>query len=91
MMEVPTIIKTWIDSDGVTVYTVLYKDGSSCDMTTQQYVYLKASVQAVADMDAIAAPGSQLEEAPTPSEPAQNILESPDLRDGSEEVEGSSN
>lgn len=82
MMEVPTIIKTWIDSDGVTVYTVLYKDGSSCDMTAQQYDYLKASAQAVADMDAIAAPGSQLEEATTSSEPAQNILESPDLRDG---------
>lgn len=82
MMEVPTIIKTWIDSDGVTVYTVLYKDGSSCDMTAQQYDYLKASAKAVADMDAIVAPGSQLEETPTSSEPAQNILESPDLRDG---------
>lgn len=82
MMEVPTIIKTWIDSDGVTVYTVRYKDGSSCDMTAQQYDYLKASAQAVADMDAIAAPGFQLEETPTSSEPAQNILESPDLRDG---------
>nr|DAW59573.1 MAG TPA: hypothetical protein [Inoviridae sp.] len=32
MLEVPTIIKTWVDSDGVTVYTVLYKDGSTCDM-----------------------------------------------------------
>ena len=82
MMEVPTIIKTWIDSDGVTVYTVQYKDGSTCDMTVQQYDYLKASAQAVADMDAKAAPGSQLEETPTSSEPAQNILESPDLRDG---------
>lgn len=82
MMEVPTIIKTWIDSDGVTVYTVLYKDGSTCDMTVQQYDYLNASAQAVADMDAKAAPGSQLEETPTSSEPAQNILESPDLRDG---------
>ena len=82
MMEVPTIIKTWIDSDGVTVYTVQYKDGSTCDMTVQQYDYLKASAQAVADMDAKAAPGTQLEETPTSSEPAQNILESPDLRDG---------
>ena len=81
-MEVPTIIKTWVDSDGVTVYTVLYKDGSTCDMTVQQYDYLKASSQAVADMDAETAPGTQLEEAPTSSEPAQNILESPDLRDG---------
>ena len=82
MMEVPDIIKTWVDSDGVTVYTVQYKDGSSCDMTVQQYDYLKASAQAVADMDAKAAPESQLEETPTSSEPAQNILESPDLRDG---------
>lgn len=82
MMEVPDIIKTWVDSDGVTVYTVQYKDGSTCDMTVQQYDYLNASAQAVADMDAKVAPGSQLEETPTSSEPAQSILESPDLRDG---------
>lgn len=82
MMEVPDIIKTWVDSDGVTVYTVQYKDGSTCDMTVQQYDYLKASAQAVDDMDAKAAPGSQLEETPSSSEPVQNILESPDLRDG---------
>lgn len=82
MMEVPDIIKTWVDSDGVTVYTVQYKDGSTCDMTVQQYDYLKASAQAVADMDAEAAPVSQLEETPTSSEPAQNILVSPDMRDG---------
>lgn len=82
MMEVPTIIKTWIDSDGVTVYTVRYKDGSTCDMTVQQYDYLNASAQAVADMDVKAAPGSQLDETSTSSEPSQNILESPDLRDG---------
>lgn len=82
MMEVPTVIKTWVDSDGVTVYTVQYKDGSTCDLTVQQYDYLNASAQAVADMDAKAAPGSQVEETSTFSEPAQNILESPDLRDG---------
>ena len=81
-MEVPKILKTWVDSDGVTVYTVQYKDGSTCDMTVQQYDYLKASSQAVADMDSKFASGSQLEETPTSSEPAQNILESPDLRDG---------
>lgn len=81
MMEVPAIIKTWVDSDGVTVYTVQYKDGSTCDMTVQQYDYLKASAQAVADMDAKAAADSQLEETP-PSEPSQNITESPDLREG---------
>lgn len=81
MMEVPTIIKTWIDSDGVTVYTVQYKDGSTCDMTVQQYDYLKASAQAVADLDAKAAADSQPEENP-PAEPAQDITESPDLREG---------
>lgn len=82
MMEVPTIIKTWVDSDGVTVYTVQYKDGSRCDMTVQQYDYLKASAQAVADLDSKAAAESPPEETPPPAEPAQNISESPDLRDG---------
>ena len=83
MMEVPNIIKTWVDSDGVSVYTVQYKDGSTCDMTVQQYEYLKASAQAVADMDAKVPTDSQPEETPAPFEPAQNITESPDLRDGS--------
>lgn len=81
-MEVPTIIKTWIDSDGVTVYTVQYKDGSTCDLTMQQYDYLEASAQAVADMDAKAAAESPSEAASAPEQPAQNITESPDLRDG---------
>lgn len=79
-MEVPTIIKTWLDTDGVTVYTVQYADGSTCDMTVQQYDYLKASAQAVADLDAKAAE-SQSEEPPAPAEPAQDITESPDLRE----------
>lgn len=89
MMEVPAIIKTWVDSDGVSVYTVQYKDGSTCDITVQQYEYLKASAQAVADMDAKAAAESSLEASPTPEQPAQNITESPDLRDDyvPEEVE----
>ena len=87
MMEVPTIIKTWIDTDGVTVYTVQYKDGSTCDLTVQQYDYLKASAQAVADMDAKAAADSRPETAPSSEEPAQNITESPDLRDGYEPQE----
>lgn len=87
MMEVPSIIRTWIDTDGVTVYTVQYKDGSTCDMTVQQYDYLKASAQAVADMDAKAAADSQPETAPASGEPAQNIIESPDLRDGYVEQE----
>lgn len=82
MMEVPTIIKTWIDTDGVTVYTVQYKDGRTCDMTVQQYDYLKASAQAVADLDSKAAAEGKAEESPAPAEPAQNITESPDLRDG---------
>lgn len=81
-MEVPAIVKTWVDSDGVTVYTVQYKDGSSCDMTVQQYDYLKASAQAVADMDAKAVGDSPSEAPPAPEEPAQNISESPDLRAG---------
>ena len=81
-MEVPTIIKTWIDADGVTVYTVQYEDGRTCDMTVQQYDYLKASAQAVADLDAKASAASQPEETPAPAEPAQDITESPDLRDG---------
>ena len=80
MMEVPTIINIWVDSDGVTVYTVQYKDGSTCDMTVQQYDYLKASAQAVADMDAKAAADSSLEASSAPEDPAQNIIESPDLR-----------
>lgn len=87
MMEVPAIIKTWVDSDGVTVYTVQYKDGSTCDMTVQQYDYLRASAQAVADMDSKFSVDSQPVETPVPAEPAQNITESPDLRDGFVPVE----
>ena len=81
MIELPTIIKTWVDSDGVSVYTVQYNDGSSCDMTVEQYDYLKASAQAVADLDAKSSE-SQPEETPASVEPAQNITESPDLREG---------
>lgn len=87
-MEVPIIVKTWIDTDGVTVYTVQYKDGSTCDMTVQQYDYLKVSAQAVADLDAQAAAGEgQTQSADhtqdaAAEEPAQDITESPDLRDG---------
>lgn len=87
-MEVPAIIKTWVDSDGVTVYTVQYKDGTTCDMTVQQYDYLKASAQAVADMDSKASADSQPAETPVPAEPVQNITESPDLRDGYVPEEG---
>ena len=82
-MEVPTIIKTWVDSDGVTVYTVQYKDGSTCDMTVQQYDYLKASAEAFVKLDS--QQDAQDSFSPEPSfsgEPAQNITESPDLREG---------
>lgn len=81
MLEVPIIVKTWIDSDGVTVYTVQFEDGRTCDMTVQQYDYLKASAKAVADLDANATE-SQPQDLSPPAEPAQNITESPDLRDG---------
>jgi len=82
-MEVPTIIKIWVDSDGVTVYTVQYKDGSTCDMTVQQYDYLKASAEAVVNLDSQQdAQDSSSPEAPFSGDPAQNITESPDLREG---------
>lgn len=81
-MEVPTIIKPWVDSDGVTVYTVQYKDGSTCDMTVQQYDYLMASVEAVVELDSQQdAQEDSSSEAPFSREPAQNITESPDLRE----------
>lgn len=87
-MEVPTIIKTWIDSDGVTVYTVQYKDGSSCDMTVQQYDYLKASVEAAVKLDSQQDVHEDFSpEGSFSDEPAQNITESPDLRDGYEPYE----
>ena len=88
-MEVPAIIKTWVDSDGVTVYTVRYKDGSTCDMTVQQYDYLKASADAVVDLDA--RQNDQKEtvlDSSLSGEPARNFTESPDLRDGYVPEEG---
>lgn len=82
-MEVPTIIKIWVDSDGVNVYTVQYMDGSTCDMTVQQYDYLKASVEAVVKLDSQQdAQDSSSPESSFSGEPAQNITESPDLREG---------
>lgn len=81
-MEVPTIIKTWVDTDGVTVYLVQYKDGSTCDMTVQQYDYLKASSEAIVKLDSQQdAQDVSPDEAPVSGEPAQNITESPDLRE----------
>lgn len=81
-MEVPTIIKTWVDTDGVTVYTVQYKDGSTCDMTVQQYDYLKASSEAIVKLDLQQdAQDDSPDEAPVSGEPAQYITVSPDLRE----------
>lgn len=81
-MEVPTIIKIWVDSDGVTVYSVQFKDGSTCDMTEQQYDYLKASSEAIVKLDSQQdAQVDSSDEALVSGEPAQNINESPDLRE----------
>lgn len=90
MMEVPTIIKTWTDVDGVPVYTVQYKDGSTVDMPVAQYDYLKASAEAIVKLDAQQnAQGDtdsesaiHSDEASASGESAQKIIESPDLRDG---------
>lgn len=88
-MEVPIVVETFIDdSSGVTYYRVRYSDGRLEDMTQQQFEYLKASVEAVDELD------SQQNDQKTvssdssfSSEPAQNISESPDLRDGYESQE----
>lgn len=81
-MEVPIIIKTWVDTDGVTVYLVQYKDGSTCDMTVQQYDYLKASSEAIAKLDSQQdAQDDSPAAAPVSDEPAQNIIESSNLHE----------
>lgn len=81
-MEVPTIIKTWVDTDGVIVYSVQFKDGSTCDMTVQQYDYLKASSEAIVKLDSQQdAQDDSPDVALVSGEPAQNITESPDLRE----------
>lgn len=81
-MEVPTITKTWVDTDGVSVYSVQFKDGSTCDMTVQQYDYLKASSEAIVKLDSQQdAQDDSPDEAPVSGEPAQNITVSPDLRE----------
>lgn len=79
MLEVPNIVQTFVDdASGVTYYRVKYQDGHLEDMTQQQYEYLKSSADAVAELDANAAEDTQQ----PAQEPAQNITESPDLRDG---------
>lgn len=82
-MEVPVVVETFIDDvSGVTYYRVRYSDGRLEDMTQQQFEYLKASAEAVDDLDVKESASVQPEEPPAPAEPAQNITESPDLRDG---------
>lgn len=82
-MEVPIVVETFIDDvSGVTFYRVRYSDGRLEDMTLQQYEYLKASAEAVDDLDAKESTTVQPEEPPSPAEPAQDITESPDLREG---------
>ena len=82
-MEVPVVVETFIDDvSGVTYYRVRYSDGRLEDMTQQQFEYLKASAEAVVNLDAKESASVQPEEPPAPAEPAQNITESPDLRDG---------
>lgn len=81
-MEVPVVVETFIDDvSGVTYYRVRYSDGRLEDMTLQQFEYLKASVEAVDDLDAKESTTVQPEERPAPAEPVPNITESPDLRD----------
>lgn len=81
-MEVPVVVESFIDDvSGVTYYRVRYSDGRLEDMTQQQFEYLKASAEAVDDLDAKESTTVQPEEPPAPAEPAQNITESPDLRD----------
>lgn len=81
-MEVPVVVEIFIDDvSGVTYYRVRYSDGRLEDMTQQQYEYLKASAEAVDDLDAKESTMVQPEEPPAPAEPSQNITESPDLRE----------
>lgn len=88
-MEVPIVVETFNDDvSGVTYYRVRYSDGRLEDMTLQQYEYLKASAEAVDELDS-----QQINQKTVSSdsslsiEPAQNIAESPDLRDGYEPQE----
>lgn len=82
-MEVPIVVETFTDDvSGVIYYRVRYSDGRLDDMTQQQFEYLKASSEAVDDLDAKESPTVHPEEPPAPAEPAQDIVESPDLRDG---------
>lgn len=82
-MEVPIVVETFIDDvSGVIYYRVRYSDGRLEDMTQQQFEYLKASSDAIDVLDANESTTVQPEEPPAPAEPAQDITESPDLREG---------
>lgn len=81
-MEVPIVVETFTDDvSGVIYYRVRYSDGRLEDMTHQQFEYLKDSAEAVDDLDAKESPTVQPEEPPAPADSAQNITESPDLRE----------
>lgn len=82
-MEVPIVVETFIDDvSGVIYYRVRYSNGRLEDMTQQQFEYLKASSDAIDDLDANESTTVQPEEPPAPAEPAQDITESPNLREG---------
>lgn len=82
-MEIPIVVETFSDdSSGVTFYRVRYQDGHLEDMTQQQFEYLKASADAVEDLDFKHSAEVPSVEFPVPAEPALDISESPDLRDG---------
>lgn len=46
MIEVPTILDSFVDSDGYNSYVVQYADGRTESMTAEQYDYLQASAEA---------------------------------------------
>ena len=88
-MDVPIVVESFTDDvSGVTYYRVRYQNGRLEDMTQQQFEYLKASAEAVYELE------SQQNDQKSASldsslsiEPTQNITESPDLRDGYEPQE----
>lgn len=84
MMEVPVVVETFTDDvSGVIYYRVRYSDGRLADMTQQQFEYLKASAEAVDELDLQQNDQKTVSsDSSLSSEPAQNIAESPDLRDG---------
>ena len=82
-MEVPFVVETFTDDvSGVIYYRVRYSDGRLEDMTQQQFEYLKASSEAIDDLDANESTTVQPEEPPGVAEPVQDITLSPDLREG---------